>query len=81
MSTGKWKFTLEYSNDMTDDPVAALRAAGFGVAESEAVAEALLETSKLDVAIKTKSDIDPRRLAQELSRIGMPFRWWNEPAA
>lgn len=81
MSTAKWRFTLEHSNDMTDNPVAALRAAGFGVAEAEAVAEALLETTKLDLAIRKDSAIDPYRLAQELQRIAMPYRWWNEPAA
>ncbi len=81
MSTAKWKFTLAYSNDITGDVVEALRASGFGVLESETVAEALMETTELGIAIKKDSDIDPHLLYQNLTNIGMTVRWWNQPAA
>ena len=81
MSTAKWKFTLAYSNDMTGDVAEALRASGFGVLESEAIVEALMETTELAVTIKKNSEIDPHLLFQNLQNIGMTVRWWNQPAA
>ena len=81
MSAAKWKFSLWFSNGMTGDLVAALRASGFGVLESETIAEAVMETSELGIAIKKDSNIDPWRLHQNLKDIGMGVRWLNEPAA
>ena len=81
MSTAKWKFSLSYSNDMTGDVVETLRASGLGVLESETIAEALLETTELSLAIKKNSSIDPHVLFQNLKSIGMGVRWWNQPAA
>jgi hypothetical protein len=81
MSTAKWKFSLWHSNDMTGDLVEALCASGFGVLESETVAEAVLETTELAIAIRKDSNIDPRQLLQNLRNIGMGVQWLNEPAA
>ena len=81
MSTAKWNFSLKHANGMTGDLVEALRASGFGVLESETIAEAVLETTELGIAIKKDSNIDPWQLLQNLQSIEMGVKWLNEPAA
>jgi len=81
MSNSKWKFTISYSNNVTGDVVQALQVSGFGILDSETIAEALLDTTELDIGIDKKSEIEPKLLLQNLKKIGLSVKWLNEPAA